>query len=218
MTRKTLIPVGLALALIAPSSASAAVSVTKAELNAGTVRVEGVGALPNSTVTVVSAESTASASADGNGAFRVGGSGFVSRTCTATVNNGTSSVQATLAGCTPASATPPPVLSTPPPPVISPLPPPPTTTSTGNIGLSGVIGHGRIVSTPAGINCLFAATGVTGPCNADFPTGTVVRLQVTPAVDSKFTGWRSVPGCADGSKVTALANTRVICNAGIFLK
>jgi hypothetical protein len=81
-----------------------------------------------------------------------------------------------------------------------------------------VIGHGQIISTPAGINCIFSAIGATGQCNADFPTGTVVRLQVTPAADSTFIGWRSVPGCPDGSKVTALANTRVICNAGIFLK
>jgi hypothetical protein len=111
-----LVPLALALALLAPSSALAAVSVTKAELKSGTLRVEGAGAVPNATVTVSSAQSAASARADGAGAFRVEGSAFQSSTCTATVSDATSSTSTNLAGCTPAS--------TPPPPTTSPRPAP----------------------------------------------------------------------------------------------
>jgi hypothetical protein len=74
-----------ALVLVLPSSAFGAVSVTRAELKAGQLRVEGRGALPNATVTVAS-DSVASARSDGSGAFRVEASSFQSSTCRATVS------------------------------------------------------------------------------------------------------------------------------------
>lgn len=92
--------------LLVVPAALGAVSVTRAELSGGQLRVEGSGAAPNATVTVTSPESTAGRAGDGSGSFRVEASGFSSSTCQATVSDGTSSVQVTLSGCTPASAPP----------------------------------------------------------------------------------------------------------------
>jgi hypothetical protein len=100
LPRKTLLPLALGLALLAPTTAFAAVSVSKAELSSGSLRVEGGGAVPNATVNVTSAESTASSRADGSGAFRVEGSGFKASSCTVTVSDGSTSTSATLSGCT----------------------------------------------------------------------------------------------------------------------
>jgi hypothetical protein len=87
-----------ALVLVLPSSAFGAVSVTRAELKAGQLRVEGRGALPNATVTVAS-DSVASARSDGSGAFRVEASSFQSSTCRATVSDGVTSYGTALAEC-----------------------------------------------------------------------------------------------------------------------
>jgi len=73
-------------------------------------------------------------------------------------------------------------------------------------------------STPAGINCVLAASGVTGPCSARFAAGTVVRLDVRPDADSSFLGWRGLPGCFDASKVTIFANTNISCQPGLMLR
>ncbi len=102
----------VAAATLAPSGALAAVSVTKASLSSGSLRVEGKGAKASATITVASPESTATARADSKGVFKVSGSGYRSSTCKATVGDGSTSVTATLSGCTPASTPPPP----PPPP------------------------------------------------------------------------------------------------------
>jgi hypothetical protein len=93
--------------LLTPSVAPAAVSVSKAELNSGSLRVEGGGASRSATVTVSSPESTASARADSSGRFKVSASGYRSSTCKATVSDGSTSVVATLSGCTPAGSPPP---------------------------------------------------------------------------------------------------------------
>ena len=92
----------LAVVTAAPSSAVTAISVTKASLSAGSLRVEGSGALANATVTVSSPESTAGSRADGSGRFKVSASGYRSSTCKVTVTDGATSVVATLSGCTPA--------------------------------------------------------------------------------------------------------------------
>jgi hypothetical protein len=95
----------LALAPIA----RAAVSASRAELSGGQLRVEGVGAQPGSTVTVRSTASTAAATADSKGAFRVEASGFSAPDCSVTISDPVSSSAATLSGCsTSTSATPPP--------------------------------------------------------------------------------------------------------------
>jgi hypothetical protein len=98
--RKMLLPLAFGLALLSPTTALAAVSVSKAELNSGSLRVEGSGAVANAAVTVTSPESTASSRADGSGAFKVQGSGFKASTCTVTVSDGATSKSASLSGCT----------------------------------------------------------------------------------------------------------------------
>src|SRR4051794_15557491 len=100
LPRKTFLPLALGLALLVPATASAAVSVSRAELSSGSLRVEGGGAVPNATVNVTSAESSASSRADGSGAFKVQGSGFRASSCTVTVSDGSSSTSATLSRCT----------------------------------------------------------------------------------------------------------------------
>src|SRR4051794_30788597 len=106
LPRKTLLPLAFGLALLSPTTALAAVSVSRAELNSGSLRVEGTGAAPNANVTVSSAQSSASSRADSTGAFRVQGSGFQASTCTVTVSDGATSAPATLSGCTKTSPSP----------------------------------------------------------------------------------------------------------------
>ena len=126
--------IALALLLLAVPPAFAAVSITRAELNGGQVRVEGRGAVPGVTITVSSPESTATGRADSAGSFRVEASSFRSSTCRVTVGDRTSSAEATLSGCTP-SATPTPS----PTPTPTPTPSPtctivPETFADGNVG------------------------------------------------------------------------------------
>src|SRR3954449_4696903 len=104
------------LGLVA-SSADAAVRITRSELNSGQLRVEGSGALPSHTITITPGPVTGTS--DSSGSFRIQKSPYNSSTCQVTVNDGASSVTASLSGCTP-STTPPP-----PPPSPSPTPPPP---------------------------------------------------------------------------------------------
>ena len=88
------------------SAAQAAVSVTRAELSGGQLRVEGSGAQTGSLVRVVSDLSSASRNADSSGGFRVEASSFRSSSCRVTVSDPVSSTTATLSGCT--ATTPPP--------------------------------------------------------------------------------------------------------------
>jgi hypothetical protein len=132
-----------ALLLLTPSSAFA-VTVSRAELNGGQLRVEGRNAAPGVQVRVTAIPSTnmAPGSADSSGSFRVEASGFRSDSCRVTVSDGgrTADAEATLSGCTPSSPPPPaPTPTGPPPP---PPPPPPSSTCTivpetfadGNVG------------------------------------------------------------------------------------
>src|SRR5918996_4449350 len=99
--------------VLAPA-AHAAVSITRAELSGGKLRVEGSGAAPNALVTVNGG--AASANADGSGQFRIERSGFAAPAdCRVTVSDGQTSAVRTLSGCTPSSPPPPPPPSPPPP-------------------------------------------------------------------------------------------------------
>jgi Putative Ig domain len=113
-----------AVMLIAPTTALGAVSISRAELNSGQLRVEGRGAVANATVTATSPESSASSRADGSGNFRIEAGSFRSSTCRVTVSDGPSSATATLSGCTTTSPTPTPT----PTPTPSPSPTPSTCT------------------------------------------------------------------------------------------
>jgi probable HAF family extracellular repeat protein len=133
---------GVLLLLVVAPAALAAITVTRAELNGGQLRVEGTGATPNATITI---DGTPMGTAASDGRFRIERSGFSSSTCVITVSDGASSAQATLSGCTPAGGTPPP----PPPP--SPAPAGASFQGLGTIaGWSqsqawGVSGDGKVV-------------------------------------------------------------------------
>src|SRR3954462_482235 len=103
------------LGLVA-STADASVRITRSELKAGQLRVEGTGALLTHTITITPGPVTGTS--DSSGSFRIEKSAYTSSTCQVTVTDGDTSVTASLSGCTPSSTTPPP----PPPP--SPAPPP----------------------------------------------------------------------------------------------
>jgi putative Ig domain-containing protein len=105
--------------LVVPSVSYAAVTVSRAEFNAGNLRVEGTAA-PNRTITV---DGVAMGTSDGGGRYRIDRSGFTAPAdCTVDINDGSATAAtATLTGCT-VSAPPP----APPPP---PPPPPPAPSS-----------------------------------------------------------------------------------------
>ncbi|HET9858881.1 MAG TPA: hypothetical protein VFQ19_03805 [Nocardioidaceae bacterium] len=92
------------LLLAWPSPSYADVSVDRAELSGGDLRVEGE-AEPDAAILIDGVER---GSADGDGEFRIEISGFSSPTCQITVDDGTGAVTANLTGCTPTATEPPP--------------------------------------------------------------------------------------------------------------
>ena len=126
------------------------------------------------------------------GSFKVEKDPFRSDDCIVDVNDGSpTSTPASLSGCT----------------VAAPVAP----GATGTIAIiRGGNSFGRITSTPAGIDCNIASTGVTGPCSADYPAGTRVKLDARPAPDSNFLGWRPLPGCPKPD-VTVFADVAILC-------
>ena len=118
--------------------ADAAVTVSRAELNGGRLRIEGQAAA-NRTITV---DGVAMGTSDGSGSFRVERDGFAAPAdCTVDVNDGSATpATARLSGCTatapaPTTTTPAPPSPTTtvaaPPPTTSVAPPPPTTAPAG---------------------------------------------------------------------------------------
>jgi hypothetical protein len=95
----------------------------------------------------------------------------------------------------------------------------PFTFANGSISIiRGGNGNGEITSQPAGIDCILSNGGDSGTCGAWFPVGTVVRLDVRPAPDSSFVGWRLTPGCGDPSKITVTRDAFISCQVGLILK
>src|ERR671934_695999 len=88
---------------VTAASAGAALTITRAELNSGQLRVEGNGAVPNARVVVNPGAVTGTS--DSNGAFRIQTSPYSSSTCKITASDGVSSASASLAGCTPSTST-----------------------------------------------------------------------------------------------------------------
>src|SRR5215204_1567228 len=120
--------VALLIGLWTPLTALAAVQITRSELQGGQLRIEGQGAVPNATMTV---DGVARGTADSAGRFRIEVTNFSSPTCQVTVSDGATSVQTSLAGCTPTTAP----------------TPTPTTGSTGSISIvPGGGGSGTVTS------------------------------------------------------------------------
>ena len=88
---------------VTAASAGAALTITRAELNSGQLRVEGNGAVPNARVVVNPGAVTGTS--DSNGAFRIQTSPYSSSTCKITASDGGSTASASLAGCTPSTST-----------------------------------------------------------------------------------------------------------------
>lgn len=86
----------------------------------------------------------------------------------------------------------------------------------GSLSLArGGTGEGRVVSSPAGIDCTFTRTGTTGTCNnAFFPAGTQVTLQASAARGSRFVGWEFEVSCPNAPNVTVEAGVAHICRPG----
>ncbi len=85
--------------------ASAAVTITRADLKNGELLLEGQAA-PNATITVNGGP--VSGQADASGRFKIQAAPFSSPTCVVTLSDGTTSTQSTLSGCTPSQPPPPP--------------------------------------------------------------------------------------------------------------
>jgi hypothetical protein len=76
-------------------------------------------------------------------------------------------------------------------------------------------GEGRVVSSPAGIDCTLTRTGTTGTCQSVFfPVGTRIRLDARPLAGSRFLGWDLHTTCRTAPNVTIAAGTRHICIPG----
>src|SRR3954453_16481204 len=110
------------LGLVA-STADAAVRITRSELKAGQLRVEGTGALPSHTVTITPGPVTGTS--DSSGSVRIQEGAYTFSECQVTGSDGATSVTASLPGCTPSTTTTPPPPSPSPSPSPSPTPAPP---------------------------------------------------------------------------------------------
>jgi hypothetical protein len=76
--------------------------ITRADLQAGQLRIEGTGARPNAAITITAVNGTSQAvgTTDAAGNFRIQTTGFSAPTCTATVTDGTSTTTTPpLNGC-----------------------------------------------------------------------------------------------------------------------
>ena len=68
-------------------------------------------------------------------------------------------------------------------------------TRTLSVGMTGA-GTGRVVSTPAGIDC---STGAGAGCSSDFDDGQMVTLKADPTGGWCFREWSLAPGCGTDS-------------------
>jgi hypothetical protein len=102
------------VALLALPASASAITVSKAELKAGQLVVEGANAAPGIFVSVESTTSAAGKRSDTSGRFKVAASGFTAPDCDVVVSDRqTPTATVRLSGCTP-SITPPPTTLPPP--------------------------------------------------------------------------------------------------------
>lgn len=190
------VALGLVLTLVTTPAASAAVTVSRAEMNGGQLRLEG-SALANRTITV---DGAALGTSDGSGRFRIERSFTPPADCTVDVNDGSATpTNARLSGCT---------VTTPPPPsgtTLTELSLNPATvvegsTSTGTVTLSGAAGtSGVVVSLTSG-----NASAASVPSSVTVATGaTSATFTVTPGTTTS-TSSSVITASAGGVSRTAL--------------
>jgi hypothetical protein len=91
--------------------------------------------------------------------------------------------------------------------------------TTGTVQIvRGGRGHGTITSEPAGIACTVGTDGMSGACEAMFPSDTRVKLRATAASDSKFEGWASTITCPKPPDVNVSAGTLHSCQPVFSLR
>lgn len=86
------------------------------------------------------------------------------------------------------------------------------TNVTLTVSISGT-GHGEVVSSPAGIDCLNTSHGTQGTCVMNFPQGTLITLTPTPNSDSTFAGWPGNVNCLGTAPCTFTLNTATTIQA-----
>lgn len=177
---------GLAITGVTTPAAQAAVTVARAEMNGGQLRLEG-RALANRTITV---DGVALGTSDGAGSFRIERAFSPPPDCTVDVNDGSATpTNARLSGCT---------VSTPPPPTAAGLALNPATvtggaSSTGTVTLSASAPAGgqsvsltstntAVASVPAGV------TVPTGATSADFTVSTTAVTQTSSVTITATSG------------------------------
>ena len=172
-------------ALLTVTSPAPPPTITRAELNAGQLRLEGRGALPNHAILV---DGRGLGTSDATGAFKIQVQPFSSPTCVVSVNGGGSSTQATLSGCSPTTAPPPGTLSTltlNPTSVVGPA------SSTGTVTLTSAAPAGGIVVTLSSSNAAVASVpavgNVTVPAGATNATFSVTTIAVTASSSATIT-------------------------------
>ena len=141
------LPAVLVSVLLVPSSASA-LTVSRAQLSGGELRVEGSNAAPGIFITAASSNDAAGSRSDTSGAFKLQATGFTAPDCTIVVSDSgrTPSATVKLSGCTPDPA------------AVSPPPPAPAPTGTC------VIDPGAPATFTAGVSAVynFTTTGCVG--------------------------------------------------------
>ncbi|MES3035851.1 MAG: hypothetical protein V4813_17750 [Gemmatimonadota bacterium] len=84
---------------------------------------------------------------------------------------------------------------------------PPASTIALSVAGSGT-GSGKVVSQPAGIDCVMSAGSVSGTCTARFSPGTLVTLQTEPATTSVFLAFSG--DCTSATCQTTMQAPRVV--------
>lgn len=206
---------GLFLATVSTPAATAAVTVTRAEMKSGQLRLEG-NALPNRTITV---DGVSMGTSDGGGSFRIERSFTPPADCTVDVNDGsTTPATATLSGCT--VTTPPPPPPPPPPPAspsVSALSINPATVvegnnSTGTVTLSGAAPTGGVVVSLTSGNTAAATVpaSVTVPAGSTTATFTITSGTTTSTSSSVITA--SAGGTSRTAQFTVTSSSPTLSN------
>lgn len=182
----------VAVTVTVAQPAYAATTITRADLQGTSLRIEGSGSLPNAPLTVNGGVLTGRA--DSKGAFRIESSSFAKPAdCVVTVTDGSTSARRALSGCTTQASPPPPPPSSAP--TLSALTVSPTDVvgpnpATGTVTLSAAAPTGGFVvdltsDNPAAATVPASVTVPVGASRATFP---VTTQQLTNAQSAVIIG------------------------------
>jgi hypothetical protein len=180
---RLLVSLTLFVCLVAAQSAQAAVSVSRASVSAGSLRLEGT-ATANRDITV---DGVVMGRSDGSGKFKIQRSGFTSPAdCTVDVNDGSATPKvATLSGCSTGSPPPPPPPAPPPP--APPPPPPPASGPAAPAAVSPLAGASVTVPFTISWSAVSDPWGITGYNWQVSSTQTFAKLAAMDSVNAPAT-------------------------------